>query len=58
MIALARFDNTPLKSNDNYKLIKLIRQLKPQSTSREIENEEPATYRRNRLRDNCDMGTG
>lgn len=58
MIALARFDNIPLKSNDAYKLIALMRQLKPQSTPREIENEEPTTYRRNRIYDNCDTRTG
>jgi hypothetical protein len=35
--------------NDDMKLIQLFRRLKPQSTSREIDDEEPVTYDHNRL---------
>jgi hypothetical protein len=38
------------QNNNDLRLIALIRQLKPQSTSREIENEEPAVYTYARLR--------
>lgn len=38
-------------TNDNTQLIKLIRQLKPQSTSREIDNETADTRDGNRDRE-------
>ena len=43
-------EDWPNKRHVDYKLIKLIRALKPQSTLREID-EKPATYDRNRLRE-------
>lgn len=54
MVALnPNYDGWPddRRDKDKLKLIKLIRQIKPQSTSREIDDEKPATYDRNRLRD-------
>ena len=53
MIASANFDRWT-SQNDKHKLIQLIRQLNPQSTSREIEDEELATYDRNRHYDDWD----
>lgn len=50
-------DDHKRRERDKLKLIKLIRELKPQSTSREIDDEEPATYDRNRLRDECGRDT-
>lgn len=51
---IAPANKWPPKRHDNTKLIKLIRQLiPPQSTPREIEDEETVLYTRNRLRE-CD----
>ena len=53
MIALANFHKQwpDDRHRDEHKLIKLMRQLTPQSTSREIDDEEPATYTGNRMRE-------
>lgn len=53
MIALINFDELPVR-DDNMKLIKLIRQISPKSTSREIDDEKSFTYYHNRL-SSCDM---
>jgi hypothetical protein len=49
---IAPADNKELfrREYDDLRLIKLVRQLNPQSTLREIDNEKPTTYTRNRLR--------
>ena len=58
MVALnpdADWPDDERRQKDNLKLINMIRKLTPQSTSREIDDEKPAPYDRNRLRDDCDV---
>lgn len=56
MIAYVNFNQWPTKPDQEIRLIKLIRKLKPQSISGEIEYEKPID--RNRLRDDSDAEHG
>ncbi len=56
MIAYANFNQWPTEPDREIRLIKLIRELKPQSTSREIDYEKPID--RNRLCDDSDAEHG
>ncbi len=56
MIAYVNFNQWPTEPNSEIHLIKLIRSLKPQSTSREIDNEK--SIDRNCLCDDSDAERG
>lgn len=56
MIAYANFNRWPTETNRKIRLIKLIREIKPQSTSRKIDYEKPID--RNHFCDDSDTEHG